>query len=70
MKKLFTISLAALAMSATAGDKVFLYSPGIKDGVRIAYLDETKPDGGEFVDIAQIFSSDYGTWGGEKRMFS
>ena len=70
MKKLFTISLAALAMAATAGDKVFLYSPGIKDGVRIAYLDETKPDGGEFVDIAQIFSSDYGTWGGEKRMFS
>ena len=70
MKKLFTISLAALAMAAAAGDKVFLYSPGIKDGVRIAYLDETKPDGGEFVDIAQIFSSDYGTWGGEKRMFS
>lgn len=70
MKKLFTISFAALAMAAAAGDKVFLYSPGIKDGVRIAYLDETKPDGGEFVDIAQIFSSDYGTWGGEKRMFS
>ena len=70
IRKLFTISLASLALSATAGDKVFLYSPGIKDGVRIAYLDETKPNGGEYVDIAQIFSSDYGQWGREKRMFS
>ena len=68
--KIAIAALVALSITTYAGDKVFLYSPGIKEGVRIAWLDESKPNGGEFVDIAQVFSSDYGQWGGEKRMFS
>ena len=63
-------ALAALSIASYADDKVFLYSPGVDKGVRIAYLDETKGTEGEFVDIAQIFSSDYARWGADKKMFS
>ena len=66
---ILTGSLAAMSLSAYA-DKVFLYSPGVDKGVRIAYLDETKGTGGEYVDIAQIFASDYARWGADKKMFS
>lgn len=63
-------ALAALSIASYADDKVFLYSPGVDKGMRIAYLDETKGTEGEFVDIAQIFSSDYARWGADKKMFS
>ena len=61
---------AAMSIATYAGDKVFLYSPGVDKGVRIAYLDEAKGPSGEYVDIAQIFSSDYARWGSDKKMFS
>ena len=68
-KSILAGSLAIVSFSAYA-DKVFLYSPGIDKGVRIAYFDETKGTEGEYVDIAQIFSSDYARWGADKKMFS
>ena len=68
--KIALAALAALSITSYADDKVFLYSPGVDKGVRIAYLDETKGTEGEFVDIAQIFSSDYARWGSDKKMFS
>ena len=46
-------------------EKVFLYCPGEKSGMRIAGLS----DGG-MREIGQLFSSDYSKWGSEKRMFS
>ena len=69
-KKVAVAALAALSLTSYADDKVFLYSPGVDKGVRIAYFDETKGADGEFVDIAQIFSSDYARWGADKKMFS
>ena len=69
-KNYLTIALmAAMATSTAAADKVFLYSPGIDKGVRIAYLDETSTEH-SYIDIAQIFSSDYARWGSDKKMFS
>ena len=61
--------LASMASGMAAADKVFLYSPGIDKGVRIAYLDETSTEH-SYIDIAQIFSSDYARWGSDKKMFS
>ena len=69
-KKVAVAALAALSLTSYADDKVFLYSPGVDKGVRIAYFDETKGTDGEYVDIAQIFSSDYARWGADKKMFS
>lgn len=69
-KKVAVAALAALSLTSYADDKVFLYSPGVDKGVRIAYFDETKGTNGEYVDIAQIFSSDYARWGADKKMFS
>lgn len=69
-KKVAVAALAALSLTSYADDKVFLYSPGVDKGVRIAYFDETKGADGEYVDIAQIFSSDYARWGADKKMFS
>ena len=69
-KKVAVAALAALSLTSYADNKVFLYSPGVDKGVRIAYFDETKGTDGEYVDIAQIFSSDYARWGADKKMFS
>ncbi|MGN0283147.1 MAG: alpha-L-arabinofuranosidase C-terminal domain-containing protein [Prevotella sp.] len=69
-RKVAVAALAAMSLTSLAADKVFLYSPGVDKGVRIAYLDETKGTNGEYVDIAQIFSSDYARWGADKKMFS
>lgn len=69
-KKVAVAALAALSLTSYADDKVFLYSPSVDKGVRIAYFDETKGTDGEYVDIAQIFSSDYARWGADKKMFS
>lgn len=84
-KNLSTILLAMLTVSVSAQKQakeiqdeekpsmVFLYSPGEKQGVRVAYgygssegIDTKRP----FVDVAQVFASDYSSWGSEKRMYS
>ena len=68
-KKLLTLALAALqtvAVSAQDIDtcKVFIYSPGQGDGLHIA-INEADT----WRDAGRLCSSDYGTWGAEKRMF-
>ncbi len=45
---------------------VFVYSPGPKDGLRLAYL----TDDAQWKDVGQLCTSDYGQWGAEKRMFA
>lgn len=46
--------------------QIFVYSPGIKDGLHVAFLaaDET------WRHIGKLCSSDYAQWGGEKRMYN
>lgn len=61
--------LALFAMMATAvgaqdNKKVFIYSPGERAGLHIAQFAN---DGWQ--EIGQLCSSDYGTWGAEKRMY-
>lgn len=56
-----------VATAAMAQERVFLYSPGEHEGMRIAYNLDGKEN---FTDVAQIFSSDYSQWGTEKRMYS
>lgn len=71
MKKKQTILSAALAvasLTSLAADKVFLYSPANDKGVHIAYAAEGP--GLSFEHIGQIFQSDYGRWGADKKMFS
>ena len=67
--KSFFITLAALFMPlslvAQETTPVFIYSPGPTDGLRIA---QQKTDG--WHDMGRLCSSDYGTWGAEKRMFN
>lgn len=47
-------------------DSLFFFNTGEKDGMRLAH----KAIGGDWTDVGQIFSSDYGRWGSEKRMFT
>ena len=57
-----------LMMAATAkgqSDKVFIYSPDERGGLRIAVQ-----EGEGWKDLGQLCSSDYGTWGAEKRMYA
>ena len=67
-KLLTTVFLALLTITqvAAADDnrQIFLFSPGQGDGLRIAVL-----DGSIWRDVGRLCSSDYGTWGVEKRMF-
>lgn len=44
--------------------QVFIYSPGEKDGLHLAYLAENE----KWYDVGQLCSSDYGQWGAEKKM--
>lgn len=44
--------------------QIFIYSPGEKDGLRLAYLAENE----KWYDVGQLCSSDYGQWGVEKKM--
>ena len=59
---------AATAMIANAQEaavpQVFIYCPGEKDGLHIAQQTATG-----WQDLGQLCSSDYGTWGAEKRMY-
>jgi Alpha-L-arabinofuranosidase len=44
--------------------QIFIYSPGEKDGLHLAYLGENE----KWNDVGQLCSSDYGQWGAEKKM--
>lgn len=46
--------------------QIFIYSPGPKNGLHVAYL----TDNDRWMDIGQLCSSDYGPWGAEKKMYS
>ena len=46
--------------------RIFVYSPGDKDGLHLAYLNETE----KWVDAGQLCGSDYSRWGSEKRMYN
>ncbi|UKK53601.1 alpha-L-arabinofuranosidase C-terminal domain-containing protein [Prevotella sp. E2-28] len=47
-----------------AQNKVFIYSPNPGAGLHIA-----SEEGGKWKDLGQLCSSDYGTWGVEKKMY-
>ena len=63
----FLALYAMMAMTVCAQDtkKVFIYSPGERAGLHIA---QVTADGSQ--EIGQLCSSDYGTWGAEKRMYN
>jgi alpha-L-arabinofuranosidase len=65
MKKLMAVAvIAASATVAVAQDtQVFIYSPDQQAGLRIARQDSTG-----WHEMGRLCSSDYGTWGAEKRM--
>lgn len=44
--------------------QIFVYSPGEKDGLHLAYL----TDNDHWQDVGQLCASDYAEWGSEKRM--
>ena len=68
-KRLFTITLAALQTIAVLAQteetrQIFIYAPNEKDGLHVAsYAD------GQWNEMGRLCSSDYGTWGAEKRMY-
>ena len=69
MKRLLTIALALCSttlLPAQTDDtkRVFIYSPGQGDGLHIAVQENSL-----WRDAGRLCSSDYGTWGAEKRMF-
>ena len=64
--KFWLLSLfVAVAMTAVAQEtkKVFIYSPNERAGLHIAQLSDNG-----WREIGQLCSSDYGTWGAEKKM--
>ena len=64
--KFWLLSLfVALAMTTVAQEtkKVFIYSPNERAGLHIAQLSDNG-----WREIGQLCSSDYGTWGAEKKM--
>ena len=68
MKRLFFFVLtltATLALKAQTADtqQVFIYCPGEQAGLHIA-----QPSADGWQDIGQLCTSDYGTWGVEKKM--
>ena len=69
MKKvILSATLAVAALASVAADKVFLYSPAIDKGVHVAYA--SNGGANSFVNIGQIFQSDYARWGADKKMYS
>ncbi len=63
MKHLVFSLLLSLAIPVAAQQQVFIYSPKSDAGLRIAYSDSLG-----WHDMGQLCSSDYGTWGPEKKM--
>ena len=69
MKKvILSATLAVAELASVAADKVFLYSPAIDKGVHVAYASDEGAN--SFVNIGQIFQSDYARWGADKKMYS
>ena len=69
MKRTAKIFLSALAISTTMTanaqtDSIFIYSPNERQGLHVAVL-----EGNGWHHVGQLCSSDYGTWGAEKRMY-
>lgn len=57
------------AYEVVGGDttcNIFVYSPGEKDGLHVAYLTDRE----QWQDVGQLCGSDYGPWGAEKKMYS
>ena len=46
--------------------QIFIYSPGEKDGLHVAYLSDDET----WHDVGQLCGSDYAQWGSEKRMYN
>lgn len=46
--------------------QIFIYSPGPDKGLHLAYF----TDDDRWVDVGQLCSSDYGSWGAEKKMYN
>ena len=66
MKRAFAYVVALLlplSLSAQETVNVFIYSPSPQGGLRIA-----RQDGSGWKEMGQLCSSDYGTWGAEKKM--
>ena len=55
---------STMMLSAQETVSVFLYSPGPGDGLHVAVQ-----DGEAWKEAGRLCSSDYGTWGAEKKMF-
>jgi len=65
LRPFFSLLAVAAALTAKAQtDTLFIYSPNERQGLHVAVL---KEDGWQH--LGQLCSSDYGTWGAEKRMY-
>jgi len=66
IRKMLAASAAAMfsLFTMAQGQQVFIYSPDQNGGLHIARQDSTG-----WHDLGRLCSSDYGTWGAEKRMF-
>ena len=49
-----------------AAPRIFVYSPGERDGLHVAFLNEEN----RWQHLGQLCSSDYSRWGSEKRMYN
>ncbi len=63
---LWTALTLPMVMLAQDAQQVFIYSPGPGNGLHIA----RQAEGNRWQDMGQLCSSDYGTWGAEKKMYS
>ena len=61
---LLFVAISLAATSLNAQKKVFFYSPNPNGGLRMAVLENDTWD-----DLGRLCSSDYGTWGAEKKMY-
>ena len=61
---LFALALGVATMVKAQTDTLFVYSPDERQGLHAAVLDSTG-----WQHLGQLCSSDYGTWGVEKRMY-
>ena len=61
---LLFVAVSLAATSLNAQKKVFFYSPNPNGGLRMAVLENDTWD-----DLGRLCSSDYGTWGAEKKMY-
>ena len=67
IKKWMTAIVTAIVLTQTmvASDVVFVYNTSEKQGMKIALADEK----GNYAEVGQLFQSDYGQWGSQKKMY-